>query len=1553
MKQTKNALTMLLKAYKAVFTAAFTKGLASAVVLTAGLAVGAAQAANIGTDADLSYATEADDLTLVVTGDSSAPSLAEAITVGQSGSLSAADGKVLKVTDSVTVNNGSVTVSGTGIIYGAAADVDLADTSKFTADLTVNGADSVVNLTNGGALQMDQIDINGGKVTIGGTAKSVGNAWNTAYSQLDGNDIAFADTTVAMNANSLITVKAGEFTLESGKISMAGTAFETHGVNTSKSGSAIINGTAGSELNFIGGTVEVTAGKVGEIHAPTVNLDGTTFTVNGDLKISSQLRMTSGAAVSGSDINMTAGALNVASGGKLTLGDKASVISLTGGSLSNAGTVNLSGDSNIDLRGLTVQNSGTINISATADNESHVYVDSLNALVSSDGAALSLASGASGHFYLTVEDAENIDLEALGSGGKVAGNNNFLEADESTVTVSEAASGDAGFSVISAADLIFKGSSASGTSFTIDAGHHYEAYSSIKGFNEAFTTVNVSGALVLGDDEDPNYNASANGLDLVINSTSSDNKSFNGVQVQGGNWTGIGNVTVTSGSFAVEQNASASIAKLTTYSGSGATSVVVNGNLLVNGDTSGDNTVAANTVTLNAGGTLELGSTAAALVKLNKSGDAVESSGGIVKGAVVFNGGTLKLDFDADTTFDADGLNALKAHYASGGAEALNGFINVGEANIGLEVTGNEIAYSELKNYAGITTDAAASATATGITSGDTVSNVQVGALEAVANETNVKVSGTVQLNGVNNTYVSDANGKVIGVTSTDTNTYLTLAQNGGQIGEVSLTRTDSTFTTAAAGGVVDIQGALTVSGSAALLSATKVAGNIEVSDTLTLNSTLEIAPASETTSVTIKAETLEADGATLISDVAEVTFGATASGALSHTISNSAVDVKSITLLSGTDANANTLTIDGNSVVKADTFTAASGATVKVGSDGEEGSTGSLLVDTLTLAGATIVVDPDYGKSYAVVGAGNLSGGNVLDGNVQIGKNSVFAVGLGSERAEITSFLQENGLLGDNESLREDAGSLMVVNKQMTIGSGYGITLDSQSDEDSLADPAANTITLGKGTALVLTDDAFGGRDADGELISDYAIQFVNTEATSGSGSVSSSGGKVLLAGNFYVSDFADGSVDLFTANSGSGTGTAGTVTVSDSTNTDGIAVESTNGLINGVVGADGSITDVHVNEDNINTALSRASGPMKALMIEAVDGSNVADKTAVGAKFLNYAGLNTNGQDAEAAARMAVFGGAIQATYMAQQSSTDAVADRLGMANPNSNLVYADNLNGGGLWLAPVYKNHDSDEFDAQGVDYGADIDLYGVALGADFTTASGVRVGGYFNVGSGDADGQGVGSAVSNDFDYFGLGLYAGKTFGNFGLIADVGFTQVSNDLDMNSFAGGLTADTDTTAVTVGLRGEYKFETQFVDITPHLGLRYTNLDMDSYDVKSADGIIASADSDSMKVLSIPFGVTFAKEFTAGDWSVKPVLDLTVTANTGDDEFDSDVTFTGMGMSTALSTEVFDDWTYGGTLGVNAEYGDSLGFGINVHYVGSDAADEFGVTGNIRYMF
>ena len=338
----------------------------------------------------------------------------------------------------------------------------------------------------------------------------------------------------------------------------------------------------------------------------------------------------------------------------------------------------------------------------------------------------------------------------------------------------------------------------------------------------------------------------------------------------------------------------------------------------------------------------------------------------------------------------------------------------------------------------------------------------------------------------------------------------------------------------------------------------------------------------------------------------------------------------------------------------------------------------------------------------------------------------------------------------------------------------------------------------------------------------------------------------------------------------------------------------------------------------------------------------------------LIEYTVMNErSGQSTETVARLGAYAGVAQAALAAGASTYDAISGRMGIGADASAMTFADNGQGAGLWVTPIYKNHDSDGFDADGVDYGVDMNLYGVALGADYTLSNGLRVGAMFNIGSGDADGQGAGSQASNDFDYYGFGLYAGYTMGQFSVVGDISYTTVDNDVEatLGSF-DTVGASLDSTNLSFGVTGKYEFDFNGLYVTPHAGLRYSTIDIDDYDV-DGEQVYAHFAADSIDVFSVPVGVTVAKEITAGSWTVKPAFDVTLTGNFGDDSFDGDVSWAGIeNATTATSTEVLDNFTYGATLGVGAKTGNfSLGLGVN--YTGSSNTDEFGVNANARYVF
>ena len=668
-------------------------------------------------------------------------------------------------------------------------------------------------------------------------------------------------------------------------------------------------------------------------------------------------------------------------------------------------------------------------------------------------------------------------------------------------------------------------------------------------------------------------------------------------------------------------------------------------------------------------------------------------------------------------------------------------------------------------------------------------------------------------------------------------------------------------------------------------------------------------------------------------------------------------------------------------------------------------------------LNGATVFADPDYGMDSTIVAFNTFSGSNTnqgllgtLDGNIVVGKNA--AVGLGISAAQLAERIaqyQTNGSLSEN-----GYGSILYVNGQINVADGQYIALSSNSSNKTVAqvrdDFGTNTadMYLGDNTALIISDNAVQAAGNARESSHDAAIEFNKSNAAV----YAQADAAVLLDGTTFslndikLFDDADGNgVNLTTAdNEALYIGTVSGLFEADmlaGENSGTIQLRIThNGLENTVLSypvkdslyaiLDDSVTPDSVpmeeivppttEEQDSDNSVTKAAADTPVGVTPIADNSGAAgsdtttpDQTTGtttkehryvlerGSFLATALAEQASLQSVEQAARLGVYAGVAQATLGATNTTTEAISGRMGVGAQSGTITYADNGQGAGLWLAPVYKNHSSDGFDAEGADYGVDMDLYGLALGADYTLANGVRIGAMFNVGSGDADGNGVASGVSNDFDYYGFGVYGGYTMGALSVVADVTYTAVDNDFDTSTGLtsyGKLEGSADSDALSIGVTGQYEFATQSMTVTPHAGLRFTKLSMDDYTVTSGAADIADFSADDMNVFSIPVGVTFASEFTSGAWSVQPSLDVTLTANAGDTDLDGDSrwlgTDNGFGeMTYGVSTEVvLDDFTYGATLGIAAKTGGfSLGLGVN--YTGSSNTDEFGVNANARFVF
>lgn len=297
-------------------------------------------------------------------------------------------------------------------------------------------------------------------------------------------------------------------------------------------------------------------------------------------------------------------------------------------------------------------------------------------------------------------------------------------------------------------------------------------------------------------------------------------------------------------------------------------------------------------------------------------------------------------------------------------------------------------------------------------------------------------------------------------------------------------------------------------------------------------------------------------------------------------------------------------------------------------------------------------------------------------------------------------------------------------------------------------------------------------------------------------------------------------------------------------------------------------------------------------------------------------------------AATNMAALGGALTTALDINDQVTAAVSRR----------TSAQRTEGFTPWVDVFGTTNEAKRLYGNGAGYEADI--YGAVLGFDYTAACGGTLGVAFNVGQADGNSVGSGAKVDNDADFYGFSLYGAQTFGDFNVKADLGYTQVSNDLSTNNVLGSYKESLDANVFTFGLGTEYLAKFGALNVTPHAGIRLSRIDMDD----SKYG----ADYDAMTVYQLPLGVAFSGNFDVNGWKLAPMVDLSVVPAFGDK--DAVATYTG-GIQSV--TRVVDTNPIQATLGVSAQNG-AWTFGLNYGLTaGGDDRMNNAFNANLRYSF
>lgn len=245
----------------------------------------------------------------------------------------------------------------------------------------------------------------------------------------------------------------------------------------------------------------------------------------------------------------------------------------------------------------------------------------------------------------------------------------------------------------------------------------------------------------------------------------------------------------------------------------------------------------------------------------------------------------------------------------------------------------------------------------------------------------------------------------------------------------------------------------------------------------------------------------------------------------------------------------------------------------------------------------------------------------------------------------------------------------------------------------------------------------------------------------------------------------------------------------------------------------------------------------------------------------------------------------------------------------------------------------------------DGGYDMDLYGGVLGADVEVVPGAVLGAALTVGTGDGGSKDAAIDVDNDADFFGLSVYGSHRIGNCNGMIDIGWMHTKSDLSATAFGMSIGDEVKADAFTIGFGAEHLMKFGSVNVVPHVGIRWTRLDVDGY-----EGAFKT-DDDTMNIFTLPIGVAFSSNLNAGGWKLAPMVDLAVVPSFGDDEAESKVRW--QGVSETVKTQVVDDAPFQASLGINAQNGNwTIGASYDLGVGGDDRLDN-AFTVRARYAF
>lgn len=522
------------------------------------------------------------------------------------------------------------------------------------------------------------------------------------------------------------------------------------------------------------------------------------------------------------------------------------------------------------------------------------------------------------------------------------------------------------------------------------------------------------------------------------------------------------------------------------------------------------------------------------------------------------------------------------------------------------------------------------------------------------------------------------------------------------------------------------------------------------------------------------------------------------------------------------TGDNKGKLKLTGKGTVETEKFSLSTGQTLEVLS-------GSFIASSAELNGGMLYLDPAWNEEPSL---GAIENPGEIKSHIVVGQNSALTLGSKDTQLALTALKQSGHDLAEN-----DTKSVVYVASPVNLNGTNTILLDGKVEggSDKVALPTDSGVFVKAGSALIVNGATEGS-------------SIIGTDGTDGSTAhkfVTESGSKVIvhnaiagknvsIASGFHHMEIKEG-------------------TTYETTNRvlglDKISVDENGELVVGV----NSDLSVISNVLMPNTVLAAVSGE-KGIGVDRIN-----DLLSV------YNGLE-HAEVEKALNSIALMGVAGGAQTIAVNTA-DMIQDTLNLHG--SKLASYDHEKAGpDLWIDVNGSFSKANDYSVGIAKYGYKSDLTGVTIGGDYALGNGVAAGLAVSLGKGSVRGQGNGSGVKNDIDYYGINLYgvANTPFAN--LIGTIGYLQSKNEIKQMGFKGKPDAKT----FSIGVRAEKPLAlNDRITVTPHIGVKYVHTKLDSF---SAGGLTYKADKANL--VQVPFGVAFNANLEAPCGAkVKPFID------------------------------------------------------------------------------